>query len=106
MNRAAYLKPEDPKVEEIAEAIGFFKEGPLKLNLGRCGFSLWVGERLLCVVVGVFWDPRVESRIRGRRFRRVLMKGLLSEDFMHDHMNMSSQVPLVLKGLVGVISQC
>ena len=34
MNRAAYLKPEDPTVEEIAEAIGFFKEGPLKLNLG------------------------------------------------------------------------
>jgi len=44
VNRAAYLKPEDPKVEEIAEAIGFFKEGPLKLNLGRCGFSLWVGR--------------------------------------------------------------
>ena len=45
VNRAAYLKPEDPNAQETLEALKYFRDGPLKLTLG--------GE-IFCVDLEVF----------------------------------------------------
>ena len=48
VNRAAYLKPEDPNAQETLEALRYFRDGPLKLTLGEIatGDGNWRGSFL------------------------------------------------------------